>query len=623
MNVLTGHDETDKETKVAKGIEQWIESCDKILSELAKVPKDERRKRLIKLQQQLQTQDKNVAFVEKDPLKKAILKKGLDIVKKRISILNEEPSTSKSEAELNSELENGWCTVGDVTSLDKEVERAEKIVELARKGQMSPELIEKAETRRAEMIERRRSTVAALEKMKAAEDGMQRFVPHSLLINSGLPIPRKIRYSIAVSVEATSSSDISIGSTIIELEHARERLTSYETLKKEAERAAEKMLALDDNVPQTILTTTRDRIRRLSDQWRDLENQIEDHLNCARKEHRRSLQKKISVEERLLEELEKRLTESEQASDAEECCEHLDNLENLLEKINTPLKMDNSSLTTMDESFVRESYARLNEARQRLADATRERIAVLSRAVADCEHFEKQMADIQQWSNTISTLLDLRKSSDISALDVPDEYKSAFESGNFVQELEKEFNSWSNTLDEIDVWLDEDERRHNRRFHDQFDHAKDSYYTRAEDAVERLEDCVATYEKLLKESEEVEEFLDELDSRLEKYAAEDTTNDEETVNELINEWNRHEASVRNLEELERLLREHAVKVSDSVCAEKRRRADALKIRLDAWSRTVQEMSNDEETLLMQVDELHGYLVNELEKIKDKDPEEVR
>ncbi|KIH45736.1 hypothetical protein ANCDUO_24219, partial [Ancylostoma duodenale] len=145
---------------------------------------------------------------------------------------------------------------------------------------------------------------------------------------------------------------------------------------------------------------------------------------------------------------------------------------------------------------------------------------------------------------------------------------------------------------------------------------------RAEDAVERLEDCVEMYNKLLNESEQVEEFLDQLEDRLEKYASEDKAQDEEVVDELVSDWNRHEASLRNLEELERLLRENAVKVSEGVCADKRRRADALKMRLDGWSRTVQEMNNDEETLLMQVDELHTYLVNELDKVKDKKPEEV-
>lgn len=698
MNVLTGHDDTDEESLVAKGIEQWIEGCDKVLTELSRLPKEERVKRLSKLQQQLQTQDNNLSFIEKDPLKKAILKKGLDIVRKRMSGIVETPSTSssasKTEEELNTELEGAWCTVGDVEALDKEVERAERVVELARTNSMSSDIVEKAETRKAEMVERRRATITALEKMKAAEEGLQ---------------------SIATAVEATSSSDISLKDAIAQLQQSRERLASYETLKKEADRAAERMLGLDDNVPQEVQTATRSRIKELTERWHELENAIEDHLNCARKEQRRSVQKSISNEERLLEQLEKRLADSERASDAEECCEHLDNLETLLEKVSTSLELD-EEVPSMDESYVRDSYARLNESRQRLAAAARERIDALSRAVADCERFEKQMADMQQWSSHVSPLLDLRRSGDVSALDVPDEYK----------ELAKEFSNWSTTLKEIGDWLQEGERSCNERFNDQFAHAENAFaelsqkfaefkhpkafaeklertahllgdienalddmtgieaifcaeslgearhlvkklitleedvhslekgkeqliqegifdkesaapYSekirlckkktkelglRAEDAVERLEDCVEMYGKLLKESEEVEEFLDHLEDRLEKYAQEDKTNDEEVVNELVSDWNRHESSLKSLEELERLLRENAVKVSEGVCAEKRRRADALKMRLDGWSRTVQEMNNDEETLLMQVDELHDYLVNELDKVKDKEPEEI-
>ncbi|KAK5980333.1 Spectrin repeat-containing domain protein, partial [Trichostrongylus colubriformis] len=180
MNVLTGHDETDEESLVAKGIEQWIEGCDKVLTDLIKLSKDERTKRLTKLNQQLQLQDNNLSFIEKDPLKKAILKKGLDIVRKRMSAISEEgepPSTSsssKAEEDLNRELEGDWCTVGNVELLDKEVERAERAVETARNGNMSSETVEKAETRKAEMMERRRSTISALEKMKAAEDGLNR-----------------------------------------------------------------------------------------------------------------------------------------------------------------------------------------------------------------------------------------------------------------------------------------------------------------------------------------------------------------------------------------------------------------------------------------------------------------
>ncbi|VDM57844.1 unnamed protein product [Angiostrongylus costaricensis] len=611
MNVLTGQDMSDKETRVAKGI------------------------LLVGFKLHL-FQNKNVTFIEKDPLKRAILKKGLDIVRKRIEVLTEvfllsviqftllkkedvknetqdEQTTSKTEAEVNLELENKWCTVGDVDLLDKEVQRAQKIVELARKEELNAETIEKKEKSPSKF---------------------------SNALYSGWVC------SIAVSVEATSSSDLSIGGTIVELEHAREQLTSYQTLKKEAERAAEKMLALDDNVPQTVIEVFFQLFKTF--------------LLLLNYEHYYH-------------------------------CDDFQNLESLLEKVDSPLEVDESSIPSMDELFVRESYLRLNETRRRLADATRKRIAALSRAVADCEHFEKQMADIQQWSSTVSTLLDLRKSSDVSALDVPDEYKAEVPFHLF-QELAREFEIWSTTLEEIGDWLQQGERRDNERFHDQFTHAKNTMmelslkfanfkHPRAfeeklertfhklgdieislddmtgieavfcsetlddakrlvkklisieedvhslekgkeqliqvkkdsltEDTIERLEDCVETYAKLLQESEAVEIFLDGLDS-----------NDEEAVQELVNEWNRHEASLRNLEELERVLREYAVKVSDSVCAEKRRRADALKMRLDGWTRTVQEMNNDEETLLMEVDELHGYLVNELDKIKDKEPEEI-
>lgn len=115
----------------------------------------------------------------------------------------------------------------------------------------------------------------------------------------------------------------------------------------------------------------------------------------------------------------------------------LQNLETLLEKVSTSLELD-EEVPSMDESYVRDSYARLNESRQRLAAAARERIDALSRAVADCERFEKQMADMQQWSSHVSPLLDLRRSGDVSALDVPDEYKvgrSPLPSGEVVRDL--------------------------------------------------------------------------------------------------------------------------------------------------------------------------------------------
>ncbi|KAK6020506.1 hypothetical protein OSTOST_13840 [Ostertagia ostertagi] len=135
MNVLTGHDETDEEALVAKGIEQWIRRL--VLSELIKLTREDRTKRLLKLHQQLQIQDNNLSFIEKDPLKKSDPEKRIGHCRKRMSTMSEETEptstlTSKAEEDLNRELEGDWCTVGDVDSLDKEVQRAERAVETAR-----------------------------------------------------------------------------------------------------------------------------------------------------------------------------------------------------------------------------------------------------------------------------------------------------------------------------------------------------------------------------------------------------------------------------------------------------------------------------------------------------------
>ena len=62
------------------------ENC-RVLTDLQKVPPNEREKRLEKLEEQLNVQAKNLTFIEKDPLKKAILKKGLDIARKRLEAL--------------------------------------------------------------------------------------------------------------------------------------------------------------------------------------------------------------------------------------------------------------------------------------------------------------------------------------------------------------------------------------------------------------------------------------------------------------------------------------------------------------------------------------------------------
>lgn len=71
-----------------------------MINELSQLPVNERRSRIDKLEQQLQVQDKNVGFIEKDLLKKAILKKGLEIAGKRLAALKVEEKPVEKEEQL-------------------------------------------------------------------------------------------------------------------------------------------------------------------------------------------------------------------------------------------------------------------------------------------------------------------------------------------------------------------------------------------------------------------------------------------------------------------------------------------------------------------------------------------
>uniref|UniRef100_A0A8R1IEF5 Uncharacterized protein n=1 Tax=Caenorhabditis japonica TaxID=281687 RepID=A0A8R1IEF5_CAEJA len=65
-------------------------------------------------------------------------------------------------------------------------------------------------------------------------------------------------------------------------------------------------------------------------------------------------------------------------------------------------------------------------------------------------------------------------------------------------------------------------------------------YERGATCVERLEDCVEMFERLKNESDEIERFLEQMEQRLDRYAASDRPEEEAIVNELISEWNRNE-----------------------------------------------------------------------------------
>ncbi|EFP12235.1 CRE-DYS-1 protein [Caenorhabditis remanei] len=734
MNVLTGQEANGgpngEEAAVAAKIEQWIEAVDKVINELSQLPVAERLSRIDKLEQQLQVQEKNVGFVEKDLLKKAILKKGLEIAGKRLAALkieeklveeveaerhvkfteekmveSEHPESTQSpisEASILEELDGAWSPVGDVISIEQDLLRAQKAVEKARNSNMSNETVEKAETRKAEMEEKRRVTMSARSKFQIAEETVE---------------------EIERSLDRLQASDLEIADLVRGLEQESTKLADRAALRKEAERTAEKMLSMDDvEIPAEIVIKTKDSIEKLAKRWNQLDLDLEDNLRKARKDQDVFIQKRLREGEEALNEIKSAIESKRESLDAETAAESLDHLESSLDNISS-LFGEIGSLP-MDENS-RQKLTKLAEAKDEIAAKANEALAHLSRTVSECEDFEKQIMLFQNWSVRIGFLLQARKSADISAFDIPHEYHEDLgNEAELIPKLSREFEEWSAKLKEMNSLAMEKEDA--VRMREQLDHANDSMtelrrkfnefkrpkgfeeklekvlttlsnvemglddttgidgaecggalmevralvrmldgaqekwkdltetreqlikdhildeessretlqklqyaktkskelYERSSTCIERLEDCVEMYQRLKMESDEIERFLEEMETRLDRYAASDRPEEAEIVDELISEWNRNEAAMNNAAHLQRQLNERAIKIADDVLSLKRLRADALKNRLNSWCRTIQEMSEDDESALLEIDELHHTIEKELQEVSDKEPAKI-
>lgn len=75
-------------------------------------------------------------------------------------------SPLNSEKAVIEELDGPWSTVGDLEAIEKDLLRAQRAVDRARNWSMSNETVEKAETRKAEMEEKRRVTVGARQRFE-------------------------------------------------------------------------------------------------------------------------------------------------------------------------------------------------------------------------------------------------------------------------------------------------------------------------------------------------------------------------------------------------------------------------------------------------------------------------
>lgn len=145
--------------------------------------------------------------------------------------------------------------------------------------------------------------------------------------------------------------------------------------------------------------------------------------------------------------------------------------------------------------------------------AARERCESLRQAITKCDYFEQALCNCQSWCNHMNHILNLQISSDIHGLDVPHDYKKAFETGALIPQMDKEFAEYDTLIRELDAFIEQSKNQwsSNDRLRLQHEHAK----TQLEELrckYNEFKQSILFNEKLLKLQQKLNEAENSIDN---------------------------------------------------------------------------------------------------------------
>uniref|UniRef100_A0A1I8B635 Calponin-homology (CH) domain-containing protein n=2 Tax=Meloidogyne hapla TaxID=6305 RepID=A0A1I8B635_MELHA len=369
----------------------------------------------------------------------------------------EEDEWSKWLREKEKELNlNEECIPGDLKSLSAQLEKCdEMIAELRNKrcAASSSEsdvemvgpiegLLRAAETKRNHCVDSINKTQLAIHKAVKLEEIGDQFKRELEWLRKNLSV-----------------DESSLRESFERIKYLKNSLQLQEETKKEA-------LNLLEEVAQIALNNTknkignisgeqmRERINKLKNQWKMLENEIEELLDCCNRESQRRAKSWLNSLKLILEELEQALKGSfESATDAEELSEHLDNLERLLDRLGSIEREAEEEGYRLEITEYHPQLIELTKQRESLIQATYERCTQLRNAVAHCEHFEQRLCQMHNWGTNMQQILNQRLASDTYSLEVPNEYKDSQRTGTLFKKMDKEFSEYDKLVAELDEYI--------------------------------------------------------------------------------------------------------------------------------------------------------------------------
>ncbi|VDO20139.1 unnamed protein product [Brugia timori] len=454
LNSLSAHGtligaENDEELeRIASQLNEFFEKSKNVVSNCAQIPLSEREERVIKLQKQLQEQDKHIRFLEVNyPNKEQIgdLKKHLVELKQSVDkLIEKDPIIERFENYLRST----FPCAGDINTLSIELERCDDLLKDLKHLKLKDPKVEQLEklgkAKRDSLADYLARSQRNDEKTSASENMLSLLTDRFAALKSAkLEVPELYKQFMELQKDIQKGLAIQKESVILNEEIMLITLSSSSTSR--------------DRIFQKL----KNRMQLTVAGWSTLEDDIDENIALLEKENKRFQQSAVREFQRNMDELRRAIHASRDATDAEEFSEYLYNLEHLCETMETADK-ELENLSGINERMAKD-LNHVREQRHEVLVQAKERIEQLEAAIHNCEQFDSSLTECQAWCNHVQLILSCRVANDISALDVPHEYKvninlaawlitavkNAFSDGTLIAQLQKEFNDFEYCISDL------------------------------------------------------------------------------------------------------------------------------------------------------------------------------
>ncbi|KAM3720398.1 Dystrophin-1 [Dirofilaria immitis] len=410
--------ENEEETeRIIVQLNEFFEKAENIISNCSQIPLSEREERVIKLQKQLQEQDKNLTFLETNHSnKKEIekLKKHLVELQESVNkLIEKDPIIEHFEHYLRST----FPCAGDISTLISELERCDELLNELKSLKLKDPKVEQLErlgnAKRNSLADYLERSQRNDEKTTESENMLSALTDRFAALKSAkLEVPELYKQFMELQKDIQKGLAIQKESVVLNEEIMLITLSSSSSSR--------------DRIFQKL----KNRMQLTVAGWSTLEDDIDESIALLQKESKRLQQSAIREFQRNMDDLRRAIDASRDATDAEEFSEHLYNLEHLYETMEMADK-ELENLSTINERVAKDLDFVRQQRHDVLAQA-KKRIDELEAAIRNCEQFDSSLTECQAWCNHVQLILSCRAANDISALDVPHEYK----------QLQKEFDDF-------------------------------------------------------------------------------------------------------------------------------------------------------------------------------------